>query len=161
MVHIEQPFLGEVAVLHLRRRFRRGGTTRVSCRKAFDQVSRWRSFWKWHASIAEVRCDPAVPGRLRRDDPPPSHGPLPRYALELTGMATIQDVAGDHLHVGWDLIKELKKSDLARRYGSRSAWPETPASTKSTLAAGGDSRRWCSISTRVRSLRGAGKGADA
>ena len=38
-----------------------------------------------------------------------------RYALELTGMATIQDVA-DHLHVGWDLIKELKKSDLARRY---------------------------------------------
>jgi transposase len=30
-----------------------------------------------------------------------------RYALELTGMATIQDVA-DHLHVGWDLIKELK-----------------------------------------------------
>jgi transposase len=38
-----------------------------------------------------------------------------RYALELTAMATIQDVA-DHLHVGWDLIKELKKSDLARRY---------------------------------------------
>jgi transposase len=38
-----------------------------------------------------------------------------RYALELTWMATIQDVA-DHLHVGWDLIKELKKSDLARRY---------------------------------------------
>lgn len=38
-----------------------------------------------------------------------------RYALELTRMATIQDVA-DHLHVGWDLIKDLKKSDLARRY---------------------------------------------
>jgi transposase len=38
-----------------------------------------------------------------------------RYALELTRMGTIQDVA-DHLHVGWDLIKELKKSDLARRY---------------------------------------------
>jgi len=38
-----------------------------------------------------------------------------RYALELTRVATIQDVA-DHLHVGWDLIKELKKSDLARRY---------------------------------------------
>jgi transposase len=38
-----------------------------------------------------------------------------RYALELTGMATIQDVA-DHLCVGWDLIKELKKSDLARRF---------------------------------------------
>ncbi len=38
-----------------------------------------------------------------------------RYAVELTGMATIQDVA-NHLCVGWDLIKELKKSDLARRY---------------------------------------------
>ena len=38
-----------------------------------------------------------------------------RYAVELTGMATIQDVA-NHLGVGWDLIKELKKSDLARRY---------------------------------------------
>ncbi len=38
-----------------------------------------------------------------------------RYAVELTEMATIQDVA-NHLCVGWDLIKELKKSDLARRY---------------------------------------------
>jgi transposase len=38
-----------------------------------------------------------------------------RYALELTRLGTIQDVA-DHLYVGWDLIKELKKSDLARRY---------------------------------------------
>lgn len=38
-----------------------------------------------------------------------------RYALELTRMATIQDVA-QHLEVGWDLIKDLKKSDLARRY---------------------------------------------
>ena len=38
-----------------------------------------------------------------------------RYALELTAMATIQDVA-EHLCVGWDLIKELNKSDLARRY---------------------------------------------
>ena len=38
-----------------------------------------------------------------------------RYALELTRIATIQDVA-DHLGVGWDLIKELKKTDLARRY---------------------------------------------
>lgn len=38
-----------------------------------------------------------------------------RYALELTRMGTIQDVA-DHLHVGWDLIKELKKDDLVRRF---------------------------------------------
>lgn len=38
-----------------------------------------------------------------------------QYALELTRIATIKDVA-HHLCVGWDLIKELKKSDLARRY---------------------------------------------
>jgi transposase len=38
-----------------------------------------------------------------------------RYALELTRIATIKDVA-QHLCVGWDLIKELKKNDLARRY---------------------------------------------
>jgi len=38
-----------------------------------------------------------------------------RYALELTRMATIQDVA-QHLGVGWDLIKDLKKSDLVRRF---------------------------------------------
>ncbi len=38
-----------------------------------------------------------------------------RYALELTRMMTIQDVAR-HLEVGWDLIKDLKKSDLAKRY---------------------------------------------
>lgn len=38
-----------------------------------------------------------------------------RYALELTRFGTIQDVA-DHLGVGWDLIKDLKKTDLARRF---------------------------------------------
>jgi transposase len=38
-----------------------------------------------------------------------------RYALELTRFGTIQDVA-DHLGVGWDLIKNLKKTDLARRF---------------------------------------------
>jgi transposase len=38
-----------------------------------------------------------------------------RYALELTRFGTIQDVA-EHLGVGWDLIKDLKKTDLARRF---------------------------------------------
>jgi len=38
-----------------------------------------------------------------------------RYALQLTRMATIRDVA-DHLGVGWDLIKDIKKGDLARRF---------------------------------------------
>lgn len=39
-----------------------------------------------------------------------------RYALELSRLMTIQDVA-HHLGVGWDLIKEIVKQDLSRRFG--------------------------------------------
>jgi transposase len=39
-----------------------------------------------------------------------------RYALELSQSRTIRDVAL-HLNVGWDLIKEIQKRDLSRRYG--------------------------------------------
>ena len=39
-----------------------------------------------------------------------------RYALELSRLMTIQDVA-HHLGVSWDLIKEIHKQDLARRFG--------------------------------------------
>ena len=39
-----------------------------------------------------------------------------RYALELCRFMTIQDVA-HHLGVGWDLIKEIQKQDLAHRFG--------------------------------------------
>jgi transposase len=38
-----------------------------------------------------------------------------RYALELSRLMTIQDVA-QHLGVGWDLIKDIQKRDLQRRY---------------------------------------------
>ncbi len=38
-----------------------------------------------------------------------------RYALELSRSMTIRDVAF-HLNVGWDLIKEIQKRDLLRRY---------------------------------------------
>jgi len=38
-----------------------------------------------------------------------------RYALELSRSMTIQDVA-HHLGVGWDLIKEIQKRDLSRRF---------------------------------------------
>jgi transposase len=37
-----------------------------------------------------------------------------RYALELSRHMTIQDVA-QHLHVSWDLVKEIVKQDLQRR----------------------------------------------
>jgi transposase len=38
-----------------------------------------------------------------------------RYALELSRSMTIRDVAL-HLNVGWDLIKDIQKRDLSRRY---------------------------------------------
>src|SRR6516165_4207372 len=38
-----------------------------------------------------------------------------RYALELSRRMTIRDVAA-HLDVGWDLIKDIRKRDLARRH---------------------------------------------
>jgi transposase len=38
-----------------------------------------------------------------------------RYALELSRRMTIRDVAR-HLGVGWDLIKEIQKRDLSRRF---------------------------------------------
>jgi transposase len=39
-----------------------------------------------------------------------------RYALELSRLMTIQDVA-HHLGVSWDLVKEIQKQDLTRRFG--------------------------------------------
>src|SRR5216683_1307347 len=38
-----------------------------------------------------------------------------RYALELSRLMTIQDVAR-HLQVGWDTIKDIQKRDLQRRF---------------------------------------------
>src|SRR5262249_40606131 len=38
-----------------------------------------------------------------------------RYALEMSRSMTIRDVA-HHLDVGWDLIKDIQKRDLSRRY---------------------------------------------
>lgn len=38
-----------------------------------------------------------------------------RYVLELSRRMTIRDVAA-HLNVGWDLVKDIQKRDLSRRY---------------------------------------------
>jgi len=40
-----------------------------------------------------------------------------RYALELSRHMTIKDVAR-HLRVSWDVIKEIQKADLQRRFGT-------------------------------------------
>jgi transposase len=39
-----------------------------------------------------------------------------RYALELSRHMTIKDVA-EHLGISWDVIKEIQKADLQRRFG--------------------------------------------
>jgi len=39
-----------------------------------------------------------------------------RYALELSRFMTIQDVA-HHLDISWDVIKDIQKQDLTRRFG--------------------------------------------
>ena len=39
-----------------------------------------------------------------------------RYVIELSKHMTIRDVAG-HLHVGWDLVKDIQKRSLSRRFG--------------------------------------------
>lgn len=41
--------------------------------------------------------------------------PFERYALDLLRHMTIQDVA-EHLNVSWDLIKDIQKRDLVRRF---------------------------------------------
>jgi transposase len=43
-----------------------------------------------------------------------------RYVLELSRRMTIRDVAA-HLGVGWDLVKDIQKRDLSRRYPSPSS----------------------------------------
>ena len=40
-----------------------------------------------------------------------------RYVLELSRHMTIQDVA-HHLNVGWDMVKEIQKQDLQRRFSA-------------------------------------------
>ena len=67
---------------------------------------------------AKARTAPVAvaPGRgpLRRPAAE-LHQRFERYALELSRRMTIRDVAV-HLGVGWDLIKDIQKRDLSRRF---------------------------------------------
>jgi transposase len=55
--------------------------------------------------------------RIRFADPRVSYTrSFKRYALELSRHMTIQDVAL-HLGISWDVIKEIQKEDLQRRFG--------------------------------------------
>ncbi len=69
--------------------------------------------------IPRVEC-PAC-GRVRQVKVPfadprrSSTQSFERYVLELSRSMTIRDVA-HHLDVGWDLVKDIQKRDLSRRY---------------------------------------------
>jgi transposase len=69
--------------------------------------------------IPRVECQSC--GRVRQvkvpfADPRRSYTkPFERYVLELLHSMTILDVA-HHLDVGWDLVKDIQKRDLSRRY---------------------------------------------
>ena len=69
--------------------------------------------------VARVECAGRdavreVPSPLPTPDAP-TPSPLPANVLELSQRMTIRDVA-NHLGVGWDLIKEIQKADLQRRF---------------------------------------------
>ena len=65
-------------------------------------------------SSAAPRRRPSGRGPLRRPQAE-LYQVLRAYALELSRSMTILDVA-HHLDVGWDLIKDIQKRDLSRRY---------------------------------------------
>lgn len=85
-----------------------------------------------------------------------------RYALELTRLMTIQDVAM-HLGVGWDLVKEILKKDLQQHY-SRPALRELKQIAIDEICIG-KGRRYLTLVLDLKSgaivFVGEGKGAKA
>jgi transposase len=85
-----------------------------------------------------------------------------RYALELSRRMTIRDVAR-HLGVGWDMIKEIQKRDLSRRF----AKPKLKHLKRIAIdeIAVGKGHRYLTIVMDLESgavvFVGDGKGADA
>jgi transposase len=66
--------------------------------------------------VACPACDVIRQAPLTFADPRRSYTrAFERYALELSRLMTIQDVA-QHLQVSWDTIKDIVKSDLQRRF---------------------------------------------
>jgi transposase len=65
------------------------------------------------------RCGKIRQEKLGFADPRFSYGhAFERYALDLSKHMTIQDVAR-HLGISWDVIKEIQKRDLTRRFSRR------------------------------------------
>jgi transposase len=64
-----------------------------------------------------LRCDTVRQAKIGFADPRKHYTrSFARYALELSRLMTIKDVA-NHLRVSWDTIKEIQAKDLQRRFG--------------------------------------------
>ena len=85
-----------------------------------------------------------------------------RYALELSRRMTILDVA-HHLDVGWDLIKDIQKRDLSRRYAKPKLKHLRAIAIDEIAVSGG--HRYLTLVMDLESgavvFVGDGKGADA
>src|SRR3954470_16893090 len=85
-----------------------------------------------------------------------------RYVLELSRRMTIRDVAA-HLNVGWDLVKDIQKRDLARRYARPKLRHLRHIAIDEIAVAKG--HRYLAVVLDLDSgavvFAGAGKGADA
>jgi transposase len=83
-----------------------------------------------------------------------------RYALKLSRQMTILDVAR-HLGVSWDIIKDIQKRDLSRRYAKLKDLRQI-AIDESAIAKG---HRYLTVVLNLESgavvFVGDGKGADA
>ena len=85
-----------------------------------------------------------------------------RYALELSRLMTIQDVAR-HLQVGWDIIKDIQKRDLQRRY-KKPRYSKLKQSAIDEISIGHGHRYLTvvlNLETGAVVFVGDGKGADA
>jgi transposase len=85
-----------------------------------------------------------------------------RYVLELSRRMTIRDVA-HHLDVGWDLVKDIQKRDLSRRYAKPKLKHLRAIAIDEIAVAGG--HRYLTVVMDLESgavvFVGDGKGADA
>ena len=69
------------------------------------------------ARVICFRCEHTRQVKVPFADPRRSYThAFERYALELSKLTTIQDVAR-HLGVSWDIIKDIQKRNLQRRFG--------------------------------------------
>jgi transposase len=93
---------------------------RGSAERRFRDLSIGRRPVFIHYAIPRVECDHCgVIRQVKLDFAEPRRSytrAFERYVLELSRAMTIQDVAR-HLGIGWDMVKDIQKDNLQRRFG--------------------------------------------